>query len=163
MKVFIKNKLISLGGSSEVLDEEQNLIFEVKGKVVSPTRKKLMYDKDGKLLFTIRNRFWNMFYDKVFVFDAEGNKLATIKKGKLSFGRKYQITDCVDSMEIQGRFFHRTSQILRNGQVVGTITNEFLTIKDSFCLEAEEKDIPFLTALVIAFDNMTDKIQDSRD
>ena len=76
---------------------------------------------------------------------------------------KFQIIDCVDSMEIQGRFFHRTSQILRNGQVAGTITNEFFTIKDSFCLEAEEKDIPFLTALVIAFDNLTDKIKDQRD
>ena len=158
MKVFIKNKLISLDGSSEVFDEENKMIYEVKGKLISPTKKKQMYDKDGNLLFTIRNKYWTMFYDRVFIFDAEKNKIATIKKGKWSFNRKYVIEDCVDSMEIQGKFFKRTSQILRNGQVVGSITNEFSLAKDSFSLEADEKDIPFLTALVIAYDNIIDKI-----
>ncbi|MBR4418424.1 MAG: hypothetical protein IKT33_00270 [Clostridia bacterium] len=32
-------------------------------------------------------------------------------------------------------------------------------MRDAFTLEAEEKDIPFFTALVIALDNMCDKKQ----
>lgn len=159
MKVFIKNKLISLGGSSEVFDEEQKPIFKIKGKVVSPTKKKFMYDMQGNLLYTIRNRFWNMFANKVFIYDANNQKVATIKKGKWSFSQKYKIEDCVDSMEIQGKFFSRTSQIMRNGQQAGVIVRDFTIFNDAFTLEAEEKDIPFLTALVIAFDNIKDKIQ----
>lgn len=39
MKVYIKNKIISWGGGSTVLDENKNEIYKVKGKVFSPTRK----------------------------------------------------------------------------------------------------------------------------
>lgn len=158
MKVYIKNKF-SLGGSSEVYNENNETVFIIKGKVFSPTKKKLMCDKEGKVLYIIRNRYWNMFANKVFIYDANKEKVATIKKGKWSFNQKYQIEDCVDSMEIQGKFFSRTSQIMRNGQQAGVIVRDFTIINDAFTLEAEEKDIPFLTALVVAFDNIKDQIQ----
>ena len=160
MKVFIKNSLISLGGSSEVFDEENKPIFIIKGKVFSPTKKKKMCDANGNFLYTIRNKYWTMFYNKIFVIDPEGNRVATIKKGKWSLNRKYKIEDCVDSMEIQGKFFSRTSNILRNGEVAGVITREITLVRDAFSLDADEKDIPFLTALVIALDNLGDKIRE---
>jgi len=157
MKVYIKNKLISLGGSSEVLDENEEMIFRVKGKIFTFTKKKKMYDKEGELLYTIRNRYWNMFSTKVFVKDANGVRVATIKKGKWSFNLDYQIEDTDDEMSIDGKFFSRHSRIMKNGQPVATISREFTLINDAFSLEADEKDIPFYTALVIAFDNLGDK------
>ena len=33
MKLYIKNKLISLGGGSEVLNENKEPVFKVKGKM----------------------------------------------------------------------------------------------------------------------------------
>lgn len=87
--------------------------------------------------------------------------LQTIKKGKLSFNANYKIEDCVDDMQIVGKIFSRESKIMRNRKQVGVITREFSIIADSFCLEGEENDIAFLTALVIAFDNIKDK--DRRD
>ena len=159
MKVYIKNKLISWGGSSEVFNEQKETVYKIEGKIISPTKKKLMYDNNGKLLYIIRNRYWNFFYDKVFIYDANKQKVATIKKNKWSFNHKYQIEDCVDSMEIQGKFFSRNSQIMKNGQVVGTMTREFTLFNDAFSLEADEKDISFLTALVVGFDNIKDKRQ----
>lgn len=159
MKVFIKNKLFSMGGSSEVFDEANNPIFKVEGGVASPTRRKEIYDTNGKLLYIVRNRFFNFFANKVYIFDSNENLLATIKKGKWSINAVYKIEDCADNMSIEGKIFSRTSTILRNGKPVGVITREFAIAIDSFTLEAEEQDIPFLTALVIAFDNMKDKIQ----
>ena len=161
MKVYIKNKAISLGGSTEVLNEQQQPLYEVKGKIISPTKKKLMYDMNGNLLYTIRNKYWTFFCRKVLIFDAEKNRVATIKKGSWSFSRKYQILDCVDTMEIQGHFFKGTSEIMRNGEVAGVITRNFSLIKDAFTLEADEKDIPFLTALVVGFDNIIDQARDN--
>lgn len=163
MKVFIKNKLISIGGSSEVYNENQEVIYNVKGKVFSPTKKKLMYDSNGNLLYVIRNKYWTFIYDSVFVYDANGNKVATIKKGKWSIKPVYKIIDSVDSLEIKGKFFSRHAQILRNEQVVANMSKEFTIINDAFTLEAEEKDIPFFTALVIAFDNFRDNRNKDRD
>lgn len=163
MKVYIKNKLISLGGSSEVLNENQEPIYQVKGKWISITKKKKMYDMEDKLLYTIRNKYWTFFCDKVMVFDADGERVATIKKSKWSWNLKYEILDTENEMSIDGKFFSLKSRIMRNGNPVATISREFTLIKDAFSLEADEKEIAFFTALVIAFDNLKDKKQKERD
>lgn len=156
MKVFIKNKLVSLGGSSTVTNEQQEDIFTIEGKVFSPRKKKLMCDKEGNLLYVIRNRYFNFFVHKTYIFDAEKNKLATIKKNKFSFNLKYKIEDCVDEMELQGQWFKGESFIMKNGEKIGVIKREFSLFADHYSLEADEKDIKFLTALCVAFDNLKD-------
>ena len=157
MKVFIKNKLISLGGASTVTNEQQEVVFNVDGKVISPTRKKFIYDKDDNLLYVVRNRWFNMFAHKVYIYDADKNKLATIKKSKWSFNLNYKIEDCADEMELQGKWFTGESHIIRNGEKIGVIKREFSIFADRYTLEADEKDINFLTALCIAFDNLSDE------
>ena len=157
MKVYIKNKILTLGGSSEVLDEQKQPIYKVQGKVLSPTKKKFVYDMQGNLLYIVRNRWFNVFVNKTYIFDSEKVKIATIVKNKFSLSRNYKIKDCVDNIEIQGKFFGRTSDILRNGEEIGLITREFTMINDAFTLEANQEDIPFLTALVVALDNIVDK------
>ena len=44
MKIYVKNKLVSLGGSSTVKDANGNDIIKVKGKFLSLTRKKKILD-----------------------------------------------------------------------------------------------------------------------
>ncbi len=159
MEVYIKNKLLSLGGSSEVLDSSMQPIFKVKCKIFSPTKKKLICSTDDKLLYIVRNRFFNCFFNKSYVYDNSGKKIATVRKNKWSFSRNYQILDTDEPMEISGKFFSLTSKILRSGEEVGVIRRDFTLIRDSFRLEADERDIPFMTALVIALDNIKDKRQ----
>ena len=157
MKVYIKNKVISLRGSSEVYDEENKLLYKVKGKLISCRKKKRIFDAEGNLVFRIQNRFFNFFSHKTYIFDNEKNKIATIKKGAWSLNRNYEILDTEDHMEIVGKIFSRHSQILRNDEQIATLSRQITFIGDSFVLEADEKEIPFLTALVIAYDNLVDK------
>lgn len=157
MKLFIKNKIFSLGGGSEVLDATGKPAFVVKGKVFSFTKKKKIFDANNKLLFTIKNRFFNFFSHKVYIYDADGERVATIKKNKWSFNLNYKIEDTPEQMEIVGKFFDPESKIVRNGEVVGTITRQITFIADSFQLEASEEDIAFMTALVIGLDNLVDE------
>ena len=63
---FIKNKIISWGNGSSVTDETGKTVFEVKGKVFSITRKKFLCDAEGNRLFTVRNRWLNLFIRKAF-------------------------------------------------------------------------------------------------
>ena len=135
MLVYIKNKLISLGGSSQVLNEDKELVFNVKGKIFSPTRKKFIYDKEGNLLYIIRNKFWTFFANRVYIFDAEKNRIATIKKSKFSFNRNYKIEDTEDAMSIGGKFFSTTSTILKNDEPVGVIQRKILALTDSSSIE----------------------------
>ena len=157
MKVYIKNKFMSLGDSSTVVDENKNPLFKVKGKIFSITRKKKIKDMSGKTLYTVRNKWLNFFSHKAFIYDENKVKIATVKDKWINVKREYFIEGMGDEIKIEGGFFSLSCQILKNGEVIGTIRRKIDMWVDSFELEADEKDIPFLIALVIAIDNIVDK------
>ena len=163
MRVLIRNKLVSLGGSSQVLSENKEPLYEVKGKVFSITKKKFIYDMQGNLLYVVRNKWFNFFTHNAYIFDAQGNKIARVKNKYFSIGAKYLVLDYPDEILFDGKFFSRSCKILKNGEEMGVLTRDFTLFADHFTLDGEEKDIPFLIALVIAIDNIQDKRSKDRD
>ena len=160
MKVTIKNKFFSVGGSSSVKDESGNDVFFVKGKVFSPTKVKWVCDKAGNKLYMVRNKWFNFFSHRAYVYEGD-NKIAQVKHPFLS-GKRFEVEGYKDRITIDGEFFSRLSTITRNGSAVGTITREFTLVNDTFTLEADEADMPFMIALVIAIDNIVDNITNTR-
>ena len=61
MRVYVKNKLTSLVGSSDVLNEQDQVVFKIKGKFLSPTHKKRIYDVNNSLLYTVRDKYFTFF------------------------------------------------------------------------------------------------------
>ena len=157
MKVIIKNKFFSLGGSSSVKDENGNDVFYVKGRIMSPTKVKWVCDKEGNKLYKVRNKWFNFFNERAYVYEGK-TKIAKVKHPAFA-GNKFIVEGYADEIMIDGDFFSLKSSILRNGEVVGTINREITIINDAFTLEADEKDMPFMIALVIAIDNIFDKIR----
>ncbi len=157
MKVYIKNKFWSIGGGSDVVDENKNPVYKVKGKVFSITRKKYLCDMEGNRLYTIRNKWFNWFIHKAYIYDKDKHKIATVKDKWFNIDQKYFVTGYKDEIKINGKFFSLTAEILRNGEVIGTIRRQITFLLDAFELEAKEEDMPFLIALIIAIDNIQDK------
>lgn len=158
MRVFIKNKLISLGGSSAVVDENSKPVYNVKGKFLSPTRKKFIKDLQGNKLYILRNRWFNWFIHKVYIYDAKTKtKVATVKDKWFNVHKEYFVEGYEDKLSTEGNFLSLSTTIYKNDTPIGQIKRQITLIRDAFCLEADEKDIPFLIALVIAIDNITDK------
>ena len=157
MKVYIKNKFWSIGGGSSVVNENKEDVFKVKGRVFSITRVKYVCDLEGNRLFKVRNKWFNWFIHKAYIYDSNKHKIATVKDKWFNVNQEYFVMGYKDEIKIQGKFFGLTSQILKNGEVIGTIRRQITFINDAFELEANEQDMPFLIALVIAIDNITDK------
>ena len=57
MDLMIRNKWISLRGSSIVRDENEQDVLKVKGKFWTVTRKKFVQTLDGETKFIVRNKF----------------------------------------------------------------------------------------------------------
>ena len=161
MKLFIKNKLVSFGGSSFVTDEGDNQVYRVKGKIFSPTHKKKIYDMDGNLLFVVRNKFWQMFSKNCFIYNSDGEKVAKVQSKDWDFKNAYYIMGYNDEIEIAGRFLQFPNMELtinKNGQKIGTLTKNFTIVRDSYTLDIENEDeAPLFVALTIAVDNILDK------
>src|SRR5574344_1219783 len=159
MKIIIKNKLVSLGGSSSVTDDQGQDLFKVKGAIPSPTRKKNIYGLDGKKLFTVRNKYWHwpLSYSAL-IFDGEGKRLARINKK--SFSNTYTVKGYPSEILITGNVLGWDFDILSSGRKVGEINRNLTVFKDSFALDvADETMTGFLLALVIAIDNIVDRIK----
>lgn len=156
MKVVIKNKFFSLGGSSSVKNENGEDVFFVKGRSLSPTHVKWVCDKEKHKLYKVRNKWFNFINERAYVYEGK-TKVAKVKHPLFS-GKKFVVEGYKEEILINGDFFSAQSTITRNGNPVGTINREFAVVNDTFTLEAEEKDMPFMIALVIAIDNILDKI-----
>ncbi len=157
MKLFIKNKLISLSGSSKVLDENGNIVFLVKGSTFSIRRKKRVCSPDGKVLFIVKNRLFNVFTHKAHIYDADKNKLATVKNKFFSID--FEVEDCKDDIIVQGHWF-RQADIVKNNQIVGNLIRSYKSMtdlfRDSFLLDVRDGNDAFWVAFVIAVDNIVD-------
>lgn len=157
MKVYIKNKFLSLGGSSSVVDENKKPVIFVKGKLFSITRKKRIKDLNKKTLYIVRNKFFNFFNHSAFIYDENKVKIAKIVSKWINVKNEYIVEGYKDEIKIVGGFFSPNCEIVRNGEVIGTIRRQLTFMMDAFELEGAEEDIPFLVSLVIAIDNIVDK------
>ena len=157
MELLIRNKWISLGGSSEVKDTNGNDVFVVKGKIFSFTRKKFLNDLDGNTKYVIRNKFWRLFTYRAFVLDSQENVKAELRRKIFSLHDRYFVTSDLGNIEIVGNIFQFNYRILLDGREIGHVARK-VSLRDSFVLTAEDGfDTAFLVALVIAIDNITDR------
>lgn len=157
MELLIKNKWVSLGGSSVIQDVNGKDVMKVKGKVFSFTRKKFLTDLNDNVKLIVRNKFWRLFTYKAFVLDADNNVKATVRRKIFSFHDRYFVTSDLGEMEIIGNIFQFNYKILLNGKEIGHVARK-ISLRDSFVLTIDDNyDAVFMAALVIAVDNITDR------
>ena len=80
MKFCVKNKLLSLGGSSTVKDESGNDIFKVKGKIFSLTKKKKTLKTKKK--YTYKAKGYGIKASSIKWSSSNKSVLSISKKGK---------------------------------------------------------------------------------
>ena len=157
MELAIRNKWVSLGGSSTVQDLQGNDVLFVKGKVFSFTRKKFVNDLNGNNLFVVRNKFWRLFQRKAFVENPQGEIIATVRRKIFSLHDHYFITSSLGDLQIRGNILQFDYRILHDGKEIGHIARRF-SLRDSFVLTIDDKyDYATFVALVIAIDLITDR------
>lgn len=157
MELLIKNKWVSLGGSSVIQDTNGNDVMKVKGKVFSFTHKKFLTDLDGNVKFIIRNKFWRLFTYRAFILDAEQKVKATIRRKIFTMSDRYFVTSDLGEMEIVGNILQFNYKIILNGKEIGHVARK-ISLRDSFVLTVDDSfDPAFMSALVIAIDNITDR------
>jgi uncharacterized protein YxjI len=158
MELCIRNKWISLSGSSVIKDINENDVYKLKGKFWTVTRKKFLRTLDDKDLYIIRNKFWTFFVHKAFVINPDNTIAATIRRKYFSVHDRYFIDCKYGKVEITGNILGFNYHILLDGKEIGHVARR-ISLRDSFVLTIDDnvEDIPFFVSLVIAIDNITDQ------
>lgn len=159
MDLLIRNKWISLRGSSVVKDLNETDVMKVKGKFFTFTAKKFIQTLDGETKYVVRNKFWRLFTYKAFIYDNKHEKVAQIRRKIFSFHDKFFIKSKYGEIELKGNILCFDYHIYLNGEEVGHVARR-ISLRDSFVLHVDDKeniDPAFYLALVIALDNITDR------
>ncbi|MBQ7351668.1 MAG: LURP-one-related family protein [Clostridia bacterium] len=158
MRLLVENKLISIGGGSVVKDEEGQVVYTIKGKWLSPTKKKIIKDAQGNKLFVVRNKWFNFLHHTAYIFNAEGESVGQIRKNKYSITNSFGAENFSEDYKILGKFFSRKLDISRNDKEYAVLTMEWSWFVDKYSIETNAvEDMPLLVAMVIAIDNVKDK------
>ena len=162
MIVHVKNKFISLRGGSDVVNDNNEPVYKVKGKWPSLRKRKYICTLDGTVLYEVRNKFWHFIYPSAFIFNSEKEKIAKVKKKIMTMRTQFFVEGNEHEYVIDGNWVGWNLSVLRDGTEIGKISRNFDMFKDSFTVEADEENMPFMIALVIAIDNMQDKVRNER-
>ena len=152
MILYIKQKVFSLTDSYNVYDENLEPVYRVESEFLSLLSKIHLYDMHDNELFFIKKNFTFMFAEYEIY---NGELLCAKVKQEFSFLRpRLSVTSTYGDFDIQGEFFDMDFNVICNGELLGRISKEWLSLGDSYRLEvANQKDAAFFTALVIAIDN----------
>ena len=157
MDLAIRNKWISLRGSSVVKDLNEKDVMKVQGKFWTVTSKKFIQTLDGETKYMTRNKFWRLFTYRGFVYDAKGEEVATLRRKIFSLHDRFFIDSKFGKIEIKGNIICFDYHIYLNDKEIGHIARK-ISLRDSFVLHLEDDVDPyFFLALVIAIDNITDR------
>lgn len=159
IELAIRNKWISLRGSSIVRDLNEKDVLKVQGKFWTVTYKKFIQTLEGETKYIVRNKFWKLFAYRAYVIDPKTDeKVATIRRKVFSLHDRYFMNTKYGEVEIKGNILGFDYHIYLDGKEVGHVARR-ISLRDSFVLTLDDDnaDIYFWVALVIAIDNITDE------
>ena len=157
MQLAIRNKWVSLRGSSVVKDLDEKDVLKVQGKFWTWTKKKFVQTLEGETKYIVRNKFWTLFSHQGYIYDKDGKQVAHIRRKVFSVHDRYFIKCELGDLEICGNILGFNYQVKVNGKEVGHVSRK-ISLRDSFVLTIDDSfDYYFFVALVIAIDNITDE------
>lgn len=149
MKLYIRQKVFSIGDKFTVKDAFGNDRYYVEGEVFSWGKKLHVYDINGREAAFIKQELWS-WMPKYHVFCGD-RQVAEIKKEFTFFLPKYTIEGL--GWEINGSFMEHTYQITKNGDPIVSIRKEWMSWGDSYELDiSNSQDEIVALAVVLTID-----------
>ena len=149
MKLYIKERIFTIGDQFSVLDAHGNEKYFVEGEIFTFGRKLHVYDRnDREVAFIKQELFTFLPCYSVYV---DGREIARVQ-GEFSFFRP-RFTVEGPGWEVSGHFLEHDYEITKNGRSVVSIEKEWMTWGDSYVLDiANPADEIAALAVVLTID-----------
>lgn len=153
MKYLIRQKIFSFGDKFTIKNEFNEDCYQVIGKVFSLGNKLSLYDMQGRELYFIQQKLMKLMPEYHL---SKGEDVVAVVKKKLTFLKaRFEIESSFGNYTIQGSPFGYNFQILKNNQVVATISKQFFSMTDAYGIDiSNNEDQAMMIALVIVIDQV---------
>ena len=155
MKLYIKEKAISVKDKFFVRNEDGDKVYEIKRKFEPAIGLKLyIFDMDGNELAYIKEK--NISVKPKFRIFVDGEHTATIEKKIVALKPKYEVEEL--GWTIKGNLLEHNYKIAGDKGEAMNIHKGRLTLSDSFVLEfTDKKHVLEALSVVIAIDSVMDE------
>lgn len=149
--LYMKQKVFSFGEKYNVFDENENVVYHIKGKVFSIKNKLDMYQGD-RLVYHFERKLFR-FLPEYELYTPEGEVIATIKKNFQFIGGKLTIHSRYGEMKFVGQILQRDFQLFNDHKEVMSVHKKWLSWGDSYeIMIHDDTREAFYVALVIMID-----------
>lgn len=153
MKLYMKQKVFSIGDKYTIKDEFENDRFQVKGEVFSIGHRLHIFDANGTEVAYVQQKVLS-FMPKYFIY-INGVEVAQIVKEFTFFKQSYRIEGT--SMLLQGDVFQHNYSLTDANNIIMNVTKTWFSWGDSFLLDIydDTKEL-FCLCVVLALDSVID-------
>lgn len=148
-KLYIKQKIFSIGEKFTVYDEHERPQYHVQGSFMQiPKTFKILNQREEEIA-TITKKIFS-WLPKFYV-DIRNNPQIIIDKELTFFKAKYHIS--AEGIEVQGNWWDMDFQVIRHGRAIADINKRWFTFGDTYEVNVlDEKYEEIIISLVIAID-----------
>ena len=152
MKLYIKQRVFSLGDKYNIYNERQQLIYHVKSQLISFGAKLFLMNERDEEQYFIKQKI-TFFLKRYEIY--KGNLLCASIEQKLGFFKsQITINSTYGDFEVIGNLWGLDYEIQKDGVYFGAVHKAILSWGDSYELDIpEETDSAFFAAVVVAIDN----------
>ncbi len=152
MKLYIKQRVFSLGDKYDVYDADENVVFNVESEIFTIGAKLHLCDTSGNELYYIKRKLTFLLAEYEIY---KGDDLCAVVSQEFALFRSKLIVDSsFGSFDINGEFLSMDYEIMKDGEYFGSVHKVWLSWGDTYELDIpEDENAGFLCSLVIAIDN----------
>lgn len=160
MKLYIKQKVFKITDHYPVLDENQNVVYQVDQDFKIIGNRVRVSNPNGQEIFVVEKEILT-FFPKYTVLFHDGREIY-IKSRMEFFKKKIDIEQDGQELYLEGDWFDFEFTIYRNSEAIGRISREILTWGDTYQLDVyDQKYQELVLALTIAVDCIKDTQQNN--
>lgn len=148
-QLFIKQKVFSLSEKFTVKDEQERDVYFVEGSFLKIPKTFSILDAERNEITLITKKTFSFL--PTFFVEVDGQEAVTIKKDFTFFKQRYAIEAA--GIDVQGNWWDMEFDILKNGEVIGSVSKQWFSWGDSYAVQVLEEELEHLViSLVVAID-----------
>lgn len=158
MELYIKQRIFSWGDKFSVYDQAGNERYHVEGEVFTWGKKLHIYDTAGIEVAFIQQKVWS-FFPKYHIF-CNDTQIAEVVREFSWFHPYYSVGGL--GWSVSGDFFQHEYEITDHGLSVASVSKEWLTWGDTYCLRiADGVDVVAALSVVLVIDACIEQSQNN--
>ncbi|GCF93335.1 hypothetical protein NRIC_12260 [Enterococcus florum] len=157
-KLYIKQKVFSIGEKFTVMDEQQNPRYYVEGSFMKIPKSFKVEDEQGHVISTITKKVFSLL--PKFYVEIDGKDMIEISKELTFLKAKYTID--AEGVNVEGDWWDMDFVVEKNGKKIADINKRWISWGDTYEVTIfDEAYEHLIISLVIAIDRVKDDEADA--